>query len=69
VRHGEFTIFGTDYGSYDGTCVRDYVHVNEICDALSSAIEKSTNQIECSDHGVGTSVRDIVNLYKKVKQY
>lgn len=63
---GEFTIFGTDYGSYDGTCVRDYVHVNEICDALSSAIEKSTNQIECLGHGVGTSVRDIVNLYKKV---
>ena len=63
---GEFTIFGTDYGSYDGTCVRDYVHVNEICDALCSAIEKPSNQIECLGHGVGHSVRDIVNLYKKV---
>ena len=63
---GEFTIFGTDYGSSDGTCVRDYVHVNEICDALCSAIEKPSNQIECLGHGVGHSVRDIVNLYKKV---
>jgi UDP-glucose 4-epimerase len=63
---GEFTIFGTDYGSYDGTCVRDYVHVNEICDALCTAIEKPSNQIECLGHGVGHSVRDIINLYKKV---
>jgi UDP-glucose 4-epimerase len=63
---GEFTIFGTDYSSSDGTCIRDYVHVNEICDALRSAIEKPSKQIECLGHGVGHSVRDIINLYKKV---
>jgi UDP-glucose 4-epimerase len=63
---GEFTIFGTDHSTSDGTCVRDYVHVNEICDALCTAIEKPSNQIECLGHGVGNSVRDIVNLYKKV---
>ena len=35
----EFTIFGNDYNvSPDGTCVRDYAHVNEICDALKQAI-------------------------------
>lgn len=64
---GEFTIFGTDYEqSVDGTCVRDYVHVNEICDALKQAIEKPSNSIECLGHGVGYTVKEIVNLFQKV---
>jgi len=64
---GEFTIFGKDYDvSPDGTCVRDYVHVNEICDALIQAIDKPSNNIECLGHGVGYTVREIVNLFQKV---
>ena len=64
---GEFTIFGTDYErTSDGTCVRDYVHVNEICDALKQAIEKPSNSIECLGHGVGYTVKEIVNLFQKV---
>ena len=64
---GEFTIHGNDYDiSKDGTCVRDYVHVMEICDALKQAIEKPSNQIECLGHGVGYTVKEIVNLFQKV---
>jgi len=64
---GEFTIFGNDYDvSTDGTCVRDYVHVNEICDALVQAIEKPSNSIESLGHGVGYTVSEIVNLFQKV---
>jgi len=62
----EFTIFGDDYNTSDGTCVRDYVHVNEICDALKRAIEKPSNSIECLGHGVGKTVVDIVNMFKEV---
>ena len=46
--------------------VRDYVHVNEICDSLRTAIEKPSNQIECLGHGVGYTVTEIVNLFQKV---
>ena len=64
---GEFTIFGNDYDvSHDGTCVRDYVHVNEICDALMQAIEKPSNSVESLGHGVGWTVKEIVDEFKKV---
>jgi len=65
---GEFTIHGNDYdvSVIDGTCIRDYVHVNEICDALKQAIEKPSNSVECLGHGVGYTVQEIVDLFQKV---
>ena len=63
---GTFTVYGNDYGTSDGTCVRDYVHVNEICEALTEAIEKPSNSVECLGHGVGYTVKEIVNLFQKV---
>ena len=63
---GVFNLFGDDYNTEDGSAVRDYTHVNEICRALEQAIDKSTNQIENLGHGVGTSVKQMINLYKKV---
>lgn len=64
---GSFTIFGKDYTeSWDGTCVRDYVHVNEICQALKDAIETPANKIECLGHGVGYTVKEIVDMFQLV---
>ena len=63
---GVFNLFGDDYDTLDGSAVRDYTHVNEICRALEQAIDRSTNQIENLGHGVGTSVKQMIDLYKKV---
>jgi UDP-glucose 4-epimerase len=63
---GIFNLFGNDYNTDDGTAVRDYTHVNEICHAVSQAINESTNQIENLGHGVGTTVQQMVDLYKNV---
>jgi len=67
---GVFTIYGNDYdvSVIDGTCIRDYVHVNEICDALKQAIEKPSNSVECLGHGVGYTVQEIVDLFQKVNE-
>jgi UDP-glucose 4-epimerase len=66
TRTGKFTIFGNDYNTRDGTCVRDYTHVNEICHAVIQGISESTNQIENLGHGVGTTVKEMVEMFKEV---
>lgn len=63
---GVFNLFGDDYDTKDGSAVRDYTHVNEICNALEQAIDRSTNTIENLGHGVGTTVKEMIALYKKV---
>jgi UDP-glucose 4-epimerase len=63
---GVFNLFGDDYNTEDGSAVRDYTHVNEICNALEQAIDRSTNQIENLGHGVGTTVKQMIELYKNV---
>jgi len=63
---GEFNLYGTDYNTPDGTCIRDYVHVNEICEALIKAIDKPANGLENLGTGIGYTVRAIIRAFKKV---
>jgi UDP-glucose 4-epimerase len=63
---GYFSIFGKDYDTRDGTCMRDYVHVMEICEAIKTAIDKPSGQLENLGHGVGYTVKEMVNMFKEV---
>ena len=63
---GTFTIYGNDYNTIDGTCIRDYVHVMEICNALAEAIERPSNSLENLGHGVGKSVKEMVNMFQTI---
>ena len=62
----QFTICGNDYPTIDGTCIRDYVHVAEICNSIIKAIDKPSNNIECLGHGVGHSVLEMFNMFKSL---
>jgi UDP-glucose 4-epimerase len=65
-----FTIYGNDYDTLDGTCVRDYVHVSDIADAHLAAAEFLLNDNDSQTLNLGTgkgySVQEIVNLVKEV---
>jgi UDP-glucose 4-epimerase len=63
---GKFNLFGDDYNTKDGSCVRDYTHVNEICHAVIQGIDGPTNRIENLGHGVGTTVKEMVEIFKSV---
>jgi UDP-glucose 4-epimerase len=63
-------IFGDDYATNDGTCIRDYIHVDDLANAHISAIEylKDTSQsniFNCG-YGHGFSVQEVINAVAKI---
>lgn len=49
--HGPFTLFGDDYPTPDGTCIRDYIHVADLADAHLRAIEATAPDDPRTDEG------------------
>jgi UDP-glucose 4-epimerase len=63
-------IYGTDYPTPDGTCIRDYIHVNDLADAHIAALDhllsgERSDVFNCG-YGHGTSVREVVRAAKEV---
>ena len=70
---GEFpklTVYGTDYPTPDGTCIRDYIHVDDLAAAhllaLDRLIETGETTIMNCGYGHGYSVREVVAAVRKV---
>ena len=67
----ELTIFGNDYNTPDGTCIRDYIHVTDLADAHIKALEylnqkKSLiNEFFNIGTGKGTSVMEIIKAFER----
>jgi len=63
-KRAEFTIFGTDYATPDGTCIRDYVHVCDLVDAhvlgLKFLQDTQVSRVFNIGTGVGFSVREVI---------
>jgi UDP-glucose 4-epimerase len=68
----KINIFGNDYPTQDGTCVRDYIHVSDLVDIHIKALDylgsnKKYFILNCG-YGKGYSVQEIVTLFKKIKK-
>ncbi len=69
LENKEFHIYGTDYNTPDGTCVRDYIHVLDLIDAHLLALD----QMKEGKHnaynvgtGIGYSNKEVINMVEKV---
>ena len=66
----KLSIFGNDYDTPDGTCIRDYVHVSDLAKAHSLALKRLMNTnnsfVVNLGTGKGTSVQEIVDATEKV---
>ncbi|MDO5700766.1 MAG: UDP-glucose 4-epimerase GalE [Bowdeniella nasicola] len=73
LEHGKKPlIFGTDYPTADGTCVRDYIHVADLADAHLTALDAlrgeqaPTSRVFNVGTGAGSSVREVVDMIGEV---
>lgn len=65
----DIKIFGTDYDTPDGTCVRDYIHIEDLCRAHLLALDKLDEipeQFYNLGNGKGYSVREVIDTVKAV---
>ena len=64
------TVFGTDYDTPDGTCVRDYIHILDLAQAHSLALERLRSGGSSEFFNLGTehghSVQEVISLCEKV---
>ncbi|HUT94481.1 MAG TPA: UDP-glucose 4-epimerase GalE [Thermoguttaceae bacterium] len=68
-RREKVTVFGTDYPTPDGTCIRDYIHVEDLCAAhitAMEALEAGDRRVYNLGIGRGYSVKEVVESSKRV---
>jgi len=69
-RREDIKVFGTDYETPDGTCVRDYIHVTDLADAhvlaLKHLMDGKESQCFNLGNGKGFSVKEVIDAAKKI---
>jgi UDP-glucose 4-epimerase len=59
-------VYGTDYETPDGTCIRDYIHILDLANAHILALDSSKSEFYNLGTGGGASVREVIEVARKV---
>jgi UDP-glucose 4-epimerase len=65
----DIKIYGTDYPTSDGTCIRDYIHIDDLCRAHLLALNRLQEKTELAynlGNGQGYSVRQVIDTVRRV---
>lgn len=69
-RRADIKVFGDDYPTQDGTCIRDYIHINDLCEAHSLALHQMMKNDKSARYnlgnGKGFSVKQVIDVAQKV---
>jgi len=69
-RRDAITVFGTDYDTPDGTCIRDYIHVQDLCEAHLLGLERMMATGESARYNLGNgngfSAKEVIDTAFKV---
>lgn len=72
-KYDHLDIFGADYDTRDGTCIRDYIHVMDIAHAHTLALQHIAKNTDAPDYeifnlgtGIGVSVMEVVHAFERV---
>lgn len=72
-KRDKILIFGDDYNTKDGSCIRDYIHVSDLASAHSLALERLKNGGESAiynlGNGTGFSVKEMIEIARKVTNH
>lgn len=70
LNNSKFKLYGTDYDTFDGTCIRDYIHVLDLVEAHLLALEKISKEKIGAIYNVGTgrgySNREVLEKIKQI---
>ena len=67
-KRNKFTIFGNDYDTKDGTCIRDYIHVQDLVDAHILCLDSNYNGVINIGSGNGFSVNELIESFKRISK-